>query len=431
MRTPLTAARAAIAGGAVAALTLAGCSAKGQATQLDPSGDASFTYWSMWNPNEPQAKILADAIAEFTADTGIEVDVQWQGREVVTKLLPTLTSGAAADLVDGSVNALGPIVAADAQLDLTPAYELTVPGDERPLSAVIPEAYVKAVEDAEGEPTMVPYEVMSEGVWFDAAAHPELAQATGSWDEFVAALQKIDATGTPAVAVPSNDAYWVTLLLERALGVDGLRTLATDKTGDAWDAPGVAQALAAFDELRPFFPDGYEANQGADAQNLWAGGGAAAYLSGTWVPSEAAPNVGKGFTFESVQLPPLRPGGSTAVGANFIGFAIPASADDAAAAQKFIAYFAQKKHAERIATEAVQISPRADVSVPAELTSIADALRAGDLYPDQGGLARDYPDWYSTIYRTAVTGFVTGQYDAEAFVEQAKRQTVDYLATHG
>ncbi|MEZ3161057.1 ABC transporter substrate-binding protein [Microbacterium sp. BWT-B31] len=385
----------------------------------------------MWNQNEPQAAIIADAIDAFTKDTGIEVDVQWQGRENITKLVPTLRVGAAADLVDGSVNALGPITSNAQQLDLTDTYAQTVPGEDAPLSKVISSAYVDAVSDESGIPTMVPYEVLSEAIWFDSAKYPELTETPQDWDSLIDVLSQIDGTGTPAIAIPSNDAYWVTLLLERSVGVAGLRALASDETGKAWEAPGVREALEAFDELRAFFPDGYAANQGADAQNLWASGGAATYLSGTWVPSEAAPNVANGFTFDSLQIPALKRGGSTAVGANFIGFTIPASAENSDAAAEFIAYFSQKEYAERIATEAVQISPRDDVEVPEQLRSVAEALTQSDLYADQGGLARDFPDWYTTIFRTMVTNFVTGQSDADSFIAESKRQTVEYLAVNG
>jgi ABC-type glycerol-3-phosphate transport system substrate-binding protein len=421
-----------IGAAAVLGIVLSGCTTSGGPSSTDGADDSSFTYWSMWNQNEPQAQILSSAIDQFTADTGIHVDVQWQGRDVVTKLLPTLKSGAAADLVDGSVNALGPLTSNDLQLDLSDAYAESVPGDDKPLSEIIPQPYRDALTD-EGatSPSMVPYEVLSEAVWYDSARFGDLSGATGSWDEFVTALNKITDSGTPAVAIPSNDAYWLTLLLERSLGVDGLRALATDKSGAAWDEKGVREALDAFDQLRPSFPAGYAASQGSDAQNLWASGGAATYLSGTWVPSEAAPNVSSDFTFDSVQLPALKAGGDTSVGVNFIGFTIPQTAAHSTAAAKFIAYFSQKQFADRVASEAVQISPREDVTVPEQLASIAEALKSNDLYPDQGGLARDYPDWYSTIFRTMASGFVTGQYDSDTFVSESRRQTVDYLAANG
>src|SRR5690625_7500918 len=55
---------------AVGALELAGCSG-GE----DGDGGA-VTYWSQWEQGEPQAEILQEAIDDFTAETGIEVEVE-------------------------------------------------------------------------------------------------------------------------------------------------------------------------------------------------------------------------------------------------------------------------------------------------------------------------------------------------------------------
>ena len=33
----------------------------------------------MWSKDEPQAKVIQDAIAKYTEDTGVEVDVQFKG----------------------------------------------------------------------------------------------------------------------------------------------------------------------------------------------------------------------------------------------------------------------------------------------------------------------------------------------------------------
>src|SRR5690606_41244011 len=70
----------AAAAGAAALGTLAtGCGGDGGS---GGGGGDSFTYWSMWQTGEDQQKVLADEIDKLTAETGIEVDVQWSGRAV-------------------------------------------------------------------------------------------------------------------------------------------------------------------------------------------------------------------------------------------------------------------------------------------------------------------------------------------------------------
>ncbi len=45
------------------------------------TSDITLTYWSMWNSTEPQAIAIQEAIDAYTAETGIKVEVQWNGRD--------------------------------------------------------------------------------------------------------------------------------------------------------------------------------------------------------------------------------------------------------------------------------------------------------------------------------------------------------------
>jgi len=91
------------------------------------------------------------------------------------------------------------------------------------------------------------------------------------------------------------------------------------------------------------------------------------------VPSEAAPNTTPGFKFDSIQLPALD-AGNTDTGINFFGFAVPKTASHADAAEKFISFFMKKEELAGISTQAVNLTPRADIDPPAQLASIGKAL---------------------------------------------------------
>ena len=58
----------------------------------------SFSYWSMWRQDEPQAKVIQAAISQFTADTGVKVNVEWTGRDVAKKIGPAMAAGKAPDM---------------------------------------------------------------------------------------------------------------------------------------------------------------------------------------------------------------------------------------------------------------------------------------------------------------------------------------------
>ena len=43
-------------------------------------GGKKLVYWAMWSEEEPQAKVIKEAVAKYTEDTGVEVDLQFKGR---------------------------------------------------------------------------------------------------------------------------------------------------------------------------------------------------------------------------------------------------------------------------------------------------------------------------------------------------------------
>lgn len=397
------------------------------ATAIADKGSKEFTYWSMWQQNEPQAKVIKKAADDFTAATGIKVDIQWQGRDVITKLTPTLKTGSSADLVDQSVNALGALVAKDATADLSGLYATKVAGEDKTIGDVIPASYKTFLNDKNGKPFIAPYEVSSEGLWFDASKFPDLAaNPPKTWDDLLALFDKAKSQGMAPVALPGDDKYWVLLTLQRTLGTDGLKKLASDKTGAAWDDPKVLAAAQKVQDLRTkgYFIQGYESSKSIDEEGNFAKGKAAFYLSGTWVPSEAAPNTTPGFKFDSIQLPALD-SGNTDTGINFFGFAVPKTASHADAAEKFIAFFMKKEELTGISTDAVNLTPRTDIDPPAQLASISKAL-SGTVYADQGHLSVDYADWTNKMLNPEMIRLVTGQDDAKKFVANGKQGTVDY-----
>lgn len=433
MRTSKNVYRAGVIAAAVAvsaaSLSACGSSSKPGAASsgAKASGSTSFTYWSMWQQNEPQAKVIKKAADDFTAATGIKVNIQWQGRDVITKLTPTLRTGSSADLVDQSVNALGALVAKDETADLSSLYGTTIPGESQTVGQVVPDSYKPFLNDKSGKPFIAPYEVSSEGLWFDASKFPDLAaNPPKTWDDLLALFAKAKGMGMTPLAVPGDDKYWVLLTLQRELGTDGLKKLAGDKTGAAWDDPKVLKAAQLVQDLRDKgdILKGYESSKSIDEEGDWAKGQAAFYLSGTWVPSEAAPNATAGFKFDSIQLPALD-SGNTDTGINFFGFAVPKTAKHSDAAEKFVAFFMKKEELSGISTQAVNLTPRADIDPPAQLASMSKAL-TGTVYADQAHLSVDYADWTNKMLNPEMIRLITGQDNAAKFVANGKQGTIDY-----
>ncbi len=93
------------AGGAAPAQTTA-APAGGGAQAEAPAGDGgSLVYWSMWEATEPQGKAIQAAVDQFTADTGISVDLQFKGRTGIREgLQPALDAGTNIDLFDEDID---------------------------------------------------------------------------------------------------------------------------------------------------------------------------------------------------------------------------------------------------------------------------------------------------------------------------------------
>lgn len=65
--------------------------------------DAKLVYWTMWNEAEPQGMVIAEAVEAFTAETGIKVEVNFNGREIRKTLQPALDAGETIDVFDEDI----------------------------------------------------------------------------------------------------------------------------------------------------------------------------------------------------------------------------------------------------------------------------------------------------------------------------------------
>ena len=60
----------------------------------------NLTMWSMWNSDEPQGKVIQEAVAAFEEQTGAKITVEWKGRDVNTILSASLESGEKFDIFE-------------------------------------------------------------------------------------------------------------------------------------------------------------------------------------------------------------------------------------------------------------------------------------------------------------------------------------------
>lgn len=418
---------------ALALVSVLAVTASGCASAAGDSSSDSLTYWSMWKEGEAQQKVVAAAIADFEEETGIEVNVQWQGRDNIKKVVPTLNTNKVPDLVDGSFAKLAPILAETGQAkSLEAAYDAEVDGSK--VSELIPSAYLDvdtlSVEGGDA-PWMLPYSLTSDAIWFNATAHPELVDAPpADWDGFIDTLDAIKAGGETPFAVDGDvsgyNAYWYTTAMVRVAGPGSLKKIAEDPSGAGWDSKEALKAAELVEELVQggYFISGYNASKWPAQQQAWADNKAALLFNGTWIPTETGPYAAEGFEYSSFPFPTVD-GGSNAQRADFVGFAVPTRAKNADSAQKFAAYFLGKSYQDSLGSDAKIIPIRSDATVSAEMSTVKAALDNADGYYQQNdGIS--FPGYTEKLLWPTIDQLVLGKISAAEFVAQMKSGQIDY-----
>ena len=86
---------------AMAASLVVGCGSKSGSDSGSSKGGDKLVYWAMWSEDEPQAKVIKEAISKYEKDTGVKVDVQFKGRTGQREgLEPALSAKQQIDLFD-------------------------------------------------------------------------------------------------------------------------------------------------------------------------------------------------------------------------------------------------------------------------------------------------------------------------------------------
>lgn len=415
------------------AMTVAGC---GGSAASDDGGER-FTYWSMYKEGEPAQKAIAASIEEFTDQTGIEVDVQWQGRDVLTKLQPTLNGTPAADLIERNLGQTEAImVSSGTAADMSPVLDMEIPGESRTVGEAIDEKYLSLGMSGD-ELVLLPYNLSTFGLWYDKSRFPDLApEDAATWEDFEKVLEESRSSGAPLALDGDIGPYvefWYDSFVVNRLGVGSLHEAAGDKTGETWDEPGYLEAAERVQSLveGDFFIDGYDASKFPAIQQKWASGEANFILNGSWLPGETAPYAKEGFEYASIPFP--TDGIDQVIApADAYGWVMPTKAENADAAQQFVAFMYGKDQAQRLVDETQSISSMPEVESGDSMKgAIAMLEQADEVYDPADKIGNDYADWRTVVYTPLLLSLVTGDMDAQEFIDELKAQSVDYWERNG
>ena len=253
-----------------------------------------LVYWSNWEATETQGKIITEAVNEFMAETGAEVDLQFKGRT-------------------GIKEGLIPALDADQKVDMFDIYEK----DGNAAMMTLCRSYY-----ADGKTREIPYQMKGNGFLYNKALFRQagIDSVPTNWAEFEAVCQKLlDAGITP---MTTDDAY-----TPQAFGIHLARMLGTDKVkavvaDGLWsETPEVLTTAKAFEGLasKGYFSDLVASNTFPTGQNTeFATGMVAMYVCGTWLPNEVRNITGDTFEWGFFNYPEVD-GGINGVEAMVIG----------------------------------------------------------------------------------------------------------------
>lgn len=418
-------------------LTLAGCSnGSASAPGAGGTGNGTFTYWSMWKEGEPQQKVIARALEAYEKANNVTVEVEWQGRNNLQKLVPALNTNTVPDLVDGPYSkAYAAMVATDQALTLTEAWGADVDG--KPLSSHVPKKYLDGVPIMTdgGAPWMIPYQVQSDAVWFNAAKYPQIkANPPQTWDEWIALMKDLKGQGAIPLAADGdvggyNSAFLSTLMV-RAGGTGAQHRISQDATGQAWRDAVAVDAAKKVEELAKsgLIIDGYTASKWPAQQQRWANDEAVFMFMGSWLPTESGTYAAGGFEYDSFPFP--KTGTEQSLRADFSGFMVPKKAKNAASAQAFAASLLKKEYQDAWGTQAKGIPMREDATTAPELKSVQEALAAATSYHQQNdGVA--FTGYNEKVFWPADDELFTGKISASQFIDRMVTEQAAYWKTQG
>ena len=388
-----------------------------------------LVYWAMWSKDEPQAKVIQDAIAKYTEDTGVEVDVQFKGRSGQREgLQPALDAKQTIDLFDEDVNRVNGSwgkYLLDLE-DVAKDYE-SEHGNET-LFKIARAAY----ED--GTLHSIPYQPSIFGFFYNKTLFDKagIKEVPTTWDELDAACAKLkDAGITPITA---DDAYMTSFIgyhLARYIGQDGVKSLVTGEEVNGqnvtWDDERVLAAAQSFADFakKGYFSKNIATNVYPAGQNQeFAPGDAAIVICGSWLPNEAKASVAEDLEWGYFNYPSV-PNGTDDNTANNIAnqvFAINKDSKMADEAFELITYITTGDYDKEMTTEALCIpTDKANSDAwPTELAEVKAGFDATTTYYDWAAGAESNNDLTGTL-KTSALELAAGKLDAAGFISAMKK----------
>jgi ABC-type glycerol-3-phosphate transport system substrate-binding protein len=408
-------------------------------------GKTKIVYWSMFSTGEPLQQLMQAATDKFMKENpDIEVQINWAGRDVLTKLQGALNAGQQVDIVDHSNDRVrSAIVVNQRALKLDdylqqPAYGATTGKWRDSFTPGSLEAF--AEKDGVYE---IPRDVYVSGIWYDTAMlsqaglNPPVAGMT--WDDFLKMLDTLKTKNpgvSPLGADGSIDFYnnwWFTYLAIRLAGLDAFRQAAYDKTGAGWKQPVFLKAAQMVRDLqdRGYFEKGFEGSVYPAAQAQWVNGKTGMMLMGAWLPKEVEAQAPKDFKMGMFAFPDVAGGkGNDLVEYWANVYTVLKGTKNPDAAVKWVKFMTSVNGAGGELAKAGFPTALKDAPVPPTHVAQAQILKQDKVMGQRGGLNDEIPDYMTEVFNRCDDRFFLMQSDPSDLISCLSGGTAKFWSSH-
>jgi raffinose/stachyose/melibiose transport system substrate-binding protein len=367
--------------------------ASGAAPSSAPTTAAPVTidWWHITTGDPGKADFHAIADAYTTAHPNVTIKITVLENEAFkTKLATQIQAGDVPDLFQSWG---GGIMAA--QADAGALKDIT--SDVAPWKDTI-NAGALSIYAYNGKQYGVPWDMGMIGFWYnkDAFAKAGIAGPPATWDDFLADVGKLKASGIAPLAIAGKDEWpsmhlWTYLLL-RTGGGDNLAQMIQSKNWNTDACTKAGQAVQALNGLDPY-QAGYKSATYNDEAAAVGNGKAAMELMGQWAPSvekdQSANKQGLGDKLGWFPFPTVTGGAGAATDGVGGGNGIAVGKDAPPEAIDFLKFFLSADNANKLNTDNVGLSPVAGTTSTVKDPNLQAVLAGRDqatfmqLYLDQ------------------------------------------------
>lgn len=407
-------------------VSLAACGS-GEKAPGEKEEEKNIVYWTTWNEAEPQGQVIKEAAATYEEETGVKVEINWQGRDIVKVIASKLESGEEIDMFDGSVNTILPATI-DYAADLSEYYEKEyATTDGKPFKEVI----LQAIQDStktysnEGEINGIPYQPFIQCMFYNKDHFKEagITELPKDWESFLKVCDKLKAAGYAPLT--TDDAYMLSLpgcYLQRAKGSDWVSKLVTTNDDEMWKDPAVLEMAKAYEDMakKGYFHENITSNVFPAGQQDIANGNVSMYLNASWVINELMPTTGPEFPWGEMQFPAVPNGEGAYNAANYASQVMVANkeSDNIDEVVDFMVYLTTGEWDTKLAESTYGVPAGIDSEWPAQLEDAKEIFVSLEEWTPWSGGIEDNGDLTASI-KTLFTNLIGGKITAEEFVEGA------------